>query len=115
MMAAHSTPPAGVHWPGGKPPSAAEWRSEYTKYLSQVLIPAQSSVLSGVNSDAILYLCPPDTFTQSPIEDSIYLDPDYFNEENRRARCCTPKGEPLDWDQIVRENSLLPKKLKVAR
>jgi hypothetical protein len=79
------------------------------------MIAGFSSTRSGVDSDAILYLGPPDTFTRSPIEDSIYLDPDYFNEENRRARCCTPNHKPLDWDQILRENTVVPKKFEVPR
>jgi hypothetical protein len=98
------TPPPGVRWPGpGPPPTAAE------------MIAGFSSMVSGVDSDAILYLGPPDTFTRSPIEDSIYLDPGYFKEENRRARCCTPNGELLDWDQILRENSVVPKKMESAQ
>jgi hypothetical protein len=73
-------------------------------------INAENGMLSGVASDAILYLGPPDTLTQSPIDPNIYLDPEYFKEENRRAKCCTPFAAPLDWDQILRENSLIPKK-----
>src|SRR5207245_683096 len=66
-------------------------------------------------SDAILYLGPPDTFTQSPIDPNIYLDPDYFKEESRRSQCCVPGGKPLNWDQILQQNSLIPKKLQGPR
>jgi hypothetical protein len=41
-------------------------------------------MLSGAGSDAILYLGPPESLTESPIDPTIYFDPDYFNEENRR-------------------------------
>jgi hypothetical protein len=67
--------------------------------------------VSGVKADAILYLGPPDTLTRSPIEPSIYLDPEYFAEMNRRALCCflPPNNKPLDWDQILQRNSVVPK------
>ncbi len=51
------------------------------------------------NSEAILYLGEPDSLTVSAMDPNIYLDLDYFNEENRRLRCCTP-NEPLDWDKL---------------
>jgi hypothetical protein len=67
--------------------------------------------MSGVRADAILYFGPPDSLTRSPIEPSIYLDPEYFAEMNRRAQCCflPPNNKPLDWDQILQRNSLVPK------
>ena len=69
-------PPPGIRKEGlGKPPSAAD------------MIAARISMRSGIKSDAILYLGPPDTLTESPIDPSIYLDPDYFKELNRRAQC----------------------------
>jgi len=101
---ATAPPPPGLQWQGpGKPPSPAD------------MIAAQISMRSGVNSDAILYLGPPDTFTQSPIDPNIYLDPDYFKEESRRSQCCVPGGKPLNWDQILQQNSLIPKKLQGPR
>src|ERR1700736_1905771 len=51
------------------------------------------------NSEAILYLGVPDSLTVSAMDPNIYLDLDYFNEENRLLRCCTP-NEPLDWDKL---------------
>ena len=101
---ATAPPPPGLQWQGpGKPPSPAD------------MIAAQISMRSGANSDAILYLGPPDTFTQSPIDPNIYLDPDYFKEESRRSQCCVPGGKPLNWDQILQQNSLIPKKLQGPR
>jgi hypothetical protein len=97
-MAANGPPPGARLLGGGKPPSVAD------------IIAGEINILSGVKSDATLYLGPPDTLTESPIEPSIYLDLDYFKEEDRRARCCTPGGRPLDWDQIVQQNSVVPKK-----
>jgi hypothetical protein len=97
-MAAAGTPPGT----GG--PNASRSPAEIiTSLVTQV---------SGVKSDAILYLGPPDTLTRSPIEPSIYLDPEYFKEMNRRAVCCflPPNNKPLDWDQILQRNSLVPRK-----
>ena len=65
-----------------------------------------------MKSDAILYLGPPDTLTRSPIDPSIYLDPDYFKEMNRRAQCCVPASYSLDWDQILQQNSVVAKKFE---
>lgn len=77
------------------------------------MIRGQISMFSGEDADAILYLGPPDTLTQSPIDPNIYLDPSYFKEEDRRLRCCTPppSGRSLDWDQILQQNSVVPRKL----
>src|SRR5260370_2401908 len=97
-MAANGPPPGARLLGGGKPPSVAD------------IMAAEINILSGVKSDATLYLGPPDTLTESPIEPTISLDLDYFTAEHRRARCCTPGGRPLDWDQIVQQNSVVPKK-----
>ena len=67
---------------GGKPPSPTD------------MIAAEIDIMSGRHADAILYLGPPDTLTQAPIEDSLYLDADYFKEQERRAKCCVPFGPP---------------------
>ena len=97
-------PPPGARWMGpGMPPSVAD------------RIDAEISTLSGANADAILYLGPPDTLMESPIDPNIYLDPDYFKEENRRQQCCNPFGKPLDWDEILQLESLISKKLQVSR
>jgi hypothetical protein len=80
---------------------------------ADVRIAAQVSVLSGVDSNAILYLGPPEAFTMLPIDPSIYLDPDYLREENRRLQCCTPGGQPLDWDRLVQQSTLIPMKLSL--
>lgn len=72
------------------------------------------NMFSGEDADAILYLGAPETLTESPLDPNIYLDPDYFKEEDRRSRCCTrPPGRgSLDWDQILQQNSLVPTKLR---
>ena len=64
----------------------------------------------ALHADAILYLGPPDTLTQAPIEDSLYLDPDYFEEAKRRAKCCVPLGPPPNWEMILQRNSVTPRK-----
>jgi hypothetical protein len=71
------------------------------------------NVVSGEDADAILYLGAPDSLTGSPIDPDIYLDPDYFREEDRRSRCCTraPGRGPLDWQRLVEEGSVIPRKL----
>jgi len=94
---AAAVPPSGVQL-SGKPPSADD------------MIESLSGRLSGANGDALLYLGPPETLTQSPIDPGIYIDPDYFNEESRRLQCCTPEGKPLDWDQLLQRNSLVPRR-----
>lgn len=94
-------PPPGPSWTEpGKPPTAAD------------MIATQISMQSGAESDAILYLGPPDALTQSPIDPSIYLDPDYFKEMNRRAQCCVPASYSLNWDQILQRNSVVPRKFQ---
>jgi hypothetical protein len=78
------------------------------------LIHGLISMASGEDADAILYLGPPETLTQSPVDPNIYLDPDYFKQEDRRLRCCTrpPGGRSLDWDEILQGNSVVPRKFK---
>jgi hypothetical protein len=89
----------GMKWLGpGKPPD---------------MVSVEINMRSGVKSDAILFLGPPDGLTQSPVEPSIYLDPDYFKEMNRRAQCCVPTGYTLNWDNIVQENSVVPRKFQM--
>jgi hypothetical protein len=77
-----------------------------------VMIANQNGQRSGVNFDAILYLGPQDTLTESPIEPSFYLDPDYFKEMNRRAQCCVPMSYSLNWDNILQQNSVVPRKFE---
>ena len=96
LMAAR---PPGMRSEGpGNPPSAREM---------------EMNLLSGATADAILYLGPPDSFIESPIDPNIYLDPAYFKEENRRLKCCTFDGGTLDWTKLVQENSVIPKKIGV--
>jgi hypothetical protein len=67
---------------------------------------------SGEDADAILYLGPPDTFTESSYDPAIYLDQNYFKEEDRRLRCCTApryRGN-LDLDRLLQKNSVVPRK-----
>jgi len=89
---------ASIQWFGpGKPPD---------------MVSSEIDMRSGVKSDAILYLGPPDTLTESPWEPSIYLDPDYFKEMNRRAQCCAPLSQSLNWDDLVQQNSVVPRKFQ---
>jgi hypothetical protein len=78
------------------------------------LIHARINMVSGEDADAMLYLGPPETLTQSPVDPNIYLDPDYFKQEDRRLRCCTrpPGGRSLDWDEILQGNSVVPRKFQ---
>lgn len=100
MMKNMPAPPPGARWQGpGKPPSRED------------IIKMQMNLLSGAASDAILYLGPPDSLTESPVDPDIYLDPAYFKEENRRLQCCSLGGGALDWDQLVQENSVIPRKI----
>ncbi|MGA7624546.1 MAG: hypothetical protein WCA91_13305 [Candidatus Acidiferrales bacterium] len=89
--------------PGGAGPKTPRSPAE--------IIASSVTQVSGVTADAILYFGPPDTLTRSPIEPSIYLDPEYFAEMNRRAQCCflPPNNKPLDWDQILQRNPVVPK------
>jgi hypothetical protein len=84
--------------PGGKSPSPTD------------MIAAEIDIMSGRHANAILYLGPPDTLTQAPIEDSLYLDPEYLKEQERRAKCCVPFGPPPNWVEILRRNSVTPQK-----
>jgi hypothetical protein len=100
-------PPSGVRLLGpggpggpGKGPSPAD------------MIEAQIDILSGIKADAILYLGPPQTLTQSPIEPSVYLDLDYFKELDRRAQCCTPGGRRPDWEHILQQSSAVASKFQ---
>ena len=102
--AATGQPPATQWFGPGKPPTAEE--------MMTLMIGLQTDMRSGVKSDAILYLGPPDTLMESPIDPGIYLDPDYFKEMSHRAQCCTPAGHALDWDRILQQNSVFPKKFE---
>ena len=85
-------------------------------YIASVadLIHGLINGVSGEDADAVLYLGPPDTLTGSPLDPNIYLDPEYFKEQDRRSRCCThPPGRgPRDWDQILQQNSAVPQKIR---
>jgi hypothetical protein len=72
------------------------------------------SMFSGEDADAILYLGPPDTLTESPYDPAIYLDSQYFKEEDRRLRCCLPPQlhENLDLDDLLHANTVAPHKLQ---
>ena len=89
---------APIQWLGpGKPPD---------------MVSSPIDMRSGVKSDAILYLGPPDSLTESPWEPSIYLDPHYFKEMNRRARFFVPLSQSLNWDDLVQQNSAVPRKFQ---
>ena len=69
---------------------------------------------SGRDADAILYLGPPDSLTESPYDPAIYLDSTYSREQDRRLRCCYPaqfQGR-MDLDRLLRQNSAAPQKLQ---
>jgi hypothetical protein len=73
---------------------------------------AYISGASGEDADAILYLGPPDTFIESSFDPAIYLDQNYFKEEDRRLRCCTTqrfRGK-LDLDRLLQRNNVVPRK-----
>ena len=95
-------PPTGTKPPPGMsaPPSPA------------ALISAENNVVSGASADELLYLGPPRDLLQAPIDSSIYLDPEYFKEMNRRAQCCTPSHYSLNWKQLVQFNSVVPTKFR---
>jgi len=99
---ASTPPPPGMKLPPGMsvPPSPA------------ALISAESNIMSGTSADELLYLGPPRDLLQAPIDPSIYLDPGYFKEMNRRAQCCTPTHYSLDWEQLVQSNSVVPRKFR---
>jgi hypothetical protein len=96
----------------GPPPAAHGVAPGKTPSADDDMIAWQVNMLSGVKSDAILYLGPPDTLRESPIEPSFYLDPDYFKEMSRRVRCCVPVSCTLNWDNIVQQNSVVPRKFE---
>ena len=72
------------------------------------------SMVSGEDADAILYLGPPDALTESPYDPAIYLDSEYFKEEDRRLRCCLPPElhGNLDLDSLLNANTVAPHKLQ---
>jgi len=100
------------HFAAGPPPGAHGVAPGKTPSADDDMMAWQVNMRSGVKSDAILYLGPPDTLTESPIEPSFYLDPDYFKEMNRRAQCCVPISYTLNWDNIVQQNSAVPRKFE---
>jgi hypothetical protein len=84
--------------PGGKMPSPAE------------MIEVETDIMSGRKADAILYLGSPDTLTRAPFETSLYMDLEYFKQQDARARCCSPSGASLDFEHLVRDNPPVPRK-----
>jgi hypothetical protein len=79
---------------------------------SEEMLHRYISMVSGEDSDAVLYLGPPDTLTQSIYDPAIYLDSEYFKEQDRRLRCCTAarfRGN-LDLDRLLQVNSVAPHK-----
>lgn len=104
MMQSMKGPPPGAHTlSGNAPPSPRE------------MLAANLDVLSGRRADAILYLGPPSKLTESPMDPSSYLNLKYFEEADRRARCCSPNGAPLVWEELVRQGSVVPKSFQVPR
>ena len=73
------------------------------------------SMQSGEDADALLYLGPPDTLTESPYDPAIYLDPAYFKEQDRRRRCCTGPANQgkLDLDRLLEQNSAARRKIRI--
>ena len=83
---------------GGKMPSPAE------------MIEVETDIMSGRKADAILYLGSPDTLTRAPFETSLYMDLEYFKQQDARARCCSPSGAGLDFEHLLRDNPPAPRK-----
>ncbi len=100
--------PGGPPKPGSPPGPASVPPGRSAPPSPMDMIAGEINILSGVKADAMLYLGPPAAFSQSPMEPSLYLDPDYFNELDQRARCCVPPGKALDWEQIVGQSSAAP-------
>ena len=73
----HAAPPG----PTFSMPNKTE--AELAEIRAKVAI-ADENMLSGMNSDALLYLGPAATLTRTPQEPSIYLDAAYRAEINRR-------------------------------
>jgi hypothetical protein len=65
---------------------------------------------AGLNANALLYVGNAASLTQSPFEPSIYLDPDYLREMNRRAKLGFGFniGKAPMTDAIVQSNPVSP-------
>jgi hypothetical protein len=69
---------------------------------------------TGLNADALLYVGNAASLTQSPFEPSIYLDPDYLREMNRRAKLGFGFniGKAPMTDAIVQSNPVSPQYIR---
>jgi hypothetical protein len=65
---------------------------------------------AGMKADALLYVGKAASLTQSPYEPSLYLDPDYLKELNRRATLGFGfnVGKAPMTDAIVKSNPVSP-------
>jgi hypothetical protein len=108
-MAASGQRPDGIRMgPGGPTQTGGGAHSPLD------MLAANINLLSGISSDALLYLGPPSTLMQSPLDPSVYLDLDYFKELENRVKLFGPFGSSLNWDHRLQEN-LGPKKFAVPR
>jgi hypothetical protein len=62
--------------------------------------------VSGIDSDALLYLGPAASLTESPISPDLYLDADFRNEINRRSALMG--RQPVTWP-TVGDNPMSPR------
>jgi hypothetical protein len=78
------------------PPSATAEQQARARARMQHLTEEAERLLSGVDSDALLYLGPAASLTRAPIDPDIYLDEDYRAEINRQMQLRPPgQGRPL--------------------
>ena len=98
---------------------AKSWRTPSLAYpipgswlKSQLQLPKCHALLPADQADALLYLGPPDRFTQSPLEPSVYLDSEYLKELSRRSQCCTPSRQPLNWQALLWQNPAAARKFE---
>jgi hypothetical protein len=76
-----------------------------TEAQKQQAISDNEDALSGVRSDALLFLGPAASLTEAPIHPDIYLDREYRAEISRRKQIMT--GQPLTGSD-VEENPMAP-------
>ena len=91
----------------------------FTEAKKSQIINQFERLLAGLNADALLYLGKAAGLTQSPYEPSIYLDPDYRREMNRRVRLGfefeldgSPIGPAPMADSFAQKNPASPKYIR---
>jgi hypothetical protein len=91
----------------------------FTETKKAQIISQFERLLGGLNANALLYLGKAAGLTQSPYEPSIYLDPDYRREMNRRVGLGfefeldgSPIGSVRMTDSFVQKNPASPKYIR---